>query len=238
MGKNRRVIRRFHTLLKHKATASKHDDLEKVSKIDSEMKKLGGVAGYQAASEFGKKAGGIDCSRWVLPSLSAGDRVLDIGALADYFSDQRDVMDITAIDLNPCAENVVKGDFFEMDFPESFDAVVLSLVVNFVDDPIKRGEMLKKAVAITRREGLIFIVLPLMCIQNSRYLKHGRFVKLVKSLGAQFESVSNTNKLARYVFKRNTEAQDKSCQQVDYPRKTCRFGKGSYNNFTIVTRHK
>lgn len=62
-------------------------------------------------------------------------------------------------------------DFFQLKKSElggPYDVICLSLVVNFVGDPKKRGEMLKESTQMLKENGHIFIVLPLPCIENSR----------------------------------------------------------------------
>ena len=44
----------------------------------------------------------------------------------------------------------------------------LSLVLNFVGDPARRGEMLAKCAALLPVGGLLFFVLPSACVENSR----------------------------------------------------------------------
>jgi 25S rRNA (adenine2142-N1)-methyltransferase len=48
--------------------------------------------------------------------------------------------------------------------------VVLSLVINFVGDPRRKGEMLVRCRTLVRDGGNLFIVLPLACMDNSRYI--------------------------------------------------------------------
>ena len=71
---------------------------------------------------------------------------------------------------------------------DKFDVISLSLVLNYVPDPAERGEMLRRA-ALFLREGTdglfpsLFLVLPLPCIANSRYLDEKRLAEVMISLG-------------------------------------------------------
>ena len=79
---------------------------------------------------------------------------------------------IAAIDLNPQDDTVQRGDLLTYRAPQTgFDVVVLSLVVNFEGDPRKRGDMIRAARALLAPTGLglVFFVLPLACVENSRF---------------------------------------------------------------------
>ena len=83
---------------------------------------------------------------------------LDVGAINNqYIITPNPLLKVTCIDLNPMGQDVIKYDFFNFfqDYAINnsihdnlsihkggFDAIILSLVVNFVGSPHKRGEML------------------------------------------------------------------------------------------------
>jgi hypothetical protein len=83
---------------------------------------------------------------------------LDVGAINNqYIIKPNPLLKVTCIDLNPMGQDVIKYDFFNFfqDYAINntingslsihkggFDAIILSLVVNFVGSPHKRGEML------------------------------------------------------------------------------------------------
>jgi len=90
--------------------------------------------------------------------------------------------------------------------------------------------MLSRCELIINENGLLFIVLPLACIQNSRYIKHGLFLKMLKTIGFTLESHKTSEKLVFYIFKR-TES-DRLPNRL-FPRKLCRGGK-ERNSFSIV----
>ena len=64
--------------------------------------------------------------------------------------------------------------------PRPYDAVVVSLVLNFQGDPRKRGDMLALAadprLLTPRQGGMLFVALPSACLDNSRYCDLERFV--------------------------------------------------------------
>ena len=62
-------------------------------------------------------------------------RLLDVGATGPHYLPYAEAIDCTAIDLQPQHSDVKQQDFFSLPFSSlrgSFDAVVLSLVLNFV----------------------------------------------------------------------------------------------------------
>ena len=127
------------------------------------------------------------------PSL----RLLDVGAIRRRYQTSDDsriadlpvAIDLVAIDLRSDDPGVREIDFFDfvsehggsVDAPEDlFDVVVLSLVVNFVPDPRKRGDMLRQAASLLRPGGLLFLALPLACVENSRYCRRSLLAAMLK----------------------------------------------------------
>ena len=113
-----------------------------------------------------------------------------------------------AIDLNPQHPSVRRADFFDFpplpkDSTEAFDALVLSLVLNFVGDPRRRGVMLERCAALLRPGGALFLVLPAACITNSRYMKHALLLRILRAVGFELARHKLTAKLALYAFTRS-----------------------------------
>jgi hypothetical protein len=130
--------------------------------------------------------------------------LLDVGAIRNHYPDEatagrhgrwtarqreaRASLAVTSIDLNAQDTDVLQADFFDfaaeaLERGETFDVVVLSLVMNFVGSPARRGEMLTLCRRLLPPGGLLFVVLPSACLQNSRYMKFGRYVQILRSLG-------------------------------------------------------
>ena len=138
-------------------------------------------------------------------------RLLDIGALSPHnYQKYASWIKATPIDLNPQDPLITKMDFLEMPVPASkaqlFDVVCLSLVVNFVGDPIQRGEILRHSARfLVPGTGLLYLVLPLPCIDNSRYMDHELLVEMMAALG--YTTLVNyhlAKKLAYYAFRLDT----------------------------------
>ncbi|KAG0258298.1 hypothetical protein BG011_003370 [Mortierella polycephala] len=195
-------------------------DLARIAEIRQEMDDLGGLDMYQKASTLGQsKQRGGDSSKWLVPILErchpqlnkkAGPplRLLDIGALSPHnYIKYSSWIRTTPIDLNPQDPLIIKMDFLEMPVPtgqeQQFDIVCLSLVVNFVGDPVQRGEILcHSARFLVPGSGILYLVLPLPCIQNSRYMDHELLVEMMASLGySTLISHHFAKKLAYYAFK-------------------------------------
>ena len=73
-------------------------------------------------------------------------KLLDVGSVSGQtYHQESKWISATYIDLNPQNPNVLKQDFFERPSPtcenEKFHVVCLSLVLNFVGEPEKRGEI-------------------------------------------------------------------------------------------------
>jgi 25S rRNA (adenine2142-N1)-methyltransferase len=196
----RELIAKAHVLLKKVNSTS-------AAAADAALASLGGLAAYQAASLGGESAcGGVDSSDWVKEELSnrkqpassranANTRLLDVGAIVARYEEEYNA---THIDLTSTDPQVQKIDFF--DFAKksqadnvSFSTVVLSLVVNFVGSARARGDMLRKASELLRPQGLLFLVLPAACVDNSRYLDQSLLLEILKVCGFEDLDVSRSN---------------------------------------------
>ncbi|KAF9585845.1 hypothetical protein BGW38_000481 [Lunasporangiospora selenospora] len=194
-------------------------ELSRIAEIRKEMDDLGGLDMYQKASTLGQsKQRGGDSSKWLIPVLESCRpnmnkktdpplRLLDVGALSPHnYKRYSSWITTTPIDLNPQDPLITKMDFLEMPIPpkqdQLFDIVCLSLVVNFVGDPAQRGEILRRSAKfLVPGTGILFLVLPLPCIQNSRYMDHELLMEMMASLG--YTTLVNhhfAKKLVYYAF--------------------------------------
>ena len=152
-------------------------------------------------------------SRTAEPAL----RCLEVGALSttNEISKYASVIYMTRIDLNSQGPGIEKQDFMERPLPttddERFDIISLSLVLNYVPDAVGRGEMLKRIPEFLRKGctksdepnsalPALFFVLPLPCVDNSRYLDEELLLQIMRNLGFTMRYSKKTSKLCYYLF--------------------------------------
>jgi 25S rRNA (adenine2142-N1)-methyltransferase len=186
-----------------------------------------------------KAAGGEGVTRAPL-------RCLEVGALStnNAISKFPRTIQMTRIDLNSQGQGIEKQDFMERPLPsiiddETFDIISLSLVLNYVPDAVGRGEMLKRITKFLRSPStqldsttiakpLLFLVLPLSCVENSRYCDEPLLLKIMANLGFTQERSKKTPKLCYYLFSWNGKITSRKTDK-----KKLR-DKPAMNNFCIV----
>lgn len=194
----------------------------------------------------------IELSSKVKGSIIAGNgrplRMLEIGALSTSNACSRSgLFDIERIDLNSQVEGITQQDFMERPLPkdtlERFEIISLSLVLNYVPDATERGEMLKRTLKFLRspleeaQENLgasfpsLFLVLPVSCVTNSRYLDDPRLEAIMQSLGYVKIHQKLSNKLAYYLWKATDLVPEKRTES--FKKVEVRAGK-MRNNFAII----
>jgi 25S rRNA (adenine2142-N1)-methyltransferase len=207
------------------------------------LEKLGGLAAYQEASRRGEVQRGSlqNTSKWVLGQLETLDRrpaasrklrLLDVGALAANYTRQLSWIAPRAIDLRASAPGVEAIDFFTLEDPVMYDVVVLSLVVNFVGDAHLRGVMLHKATQHLAPNGLVFLVLPLACVDNSRNCNESLLRQILEGVGLTVRHVHRSKSLFYVALELCGPAVDAACLPT-ITRQTVRAG-AACNNFSIV----
>ncbi|KAF8248788.1 hypothetical protein K440DRAFT_623822 [Wilcoxina mikolae CBS 423.85] len=202
---SRALIRNHHTLQKQLAQAVARNDTEAAQKLRHEIEASGGLEKYQNASIHGQSSQrGGDSSKLLIQWLNEDKAVargkgslklLEVGSLSpDNAVSKSPLFTVTRIDLHsqhPCIET---QDFMGRPLPTSedqkFDLISLSLVLNYVPDPVDRGEMLRRTTQYLRTLNTedplfpsLFLVLPAPCVTNSRYLNEKRLGEMMESLG-------------------------------------------------------
>lgn len=229
------------------------EDLVKIlGKIDAEMEKRGGLETYQVASTLGQdsKRGG-DSSKILVKWLSElswthpNCKALEIGCLSskNMISKCGFFDDIKRIDLHSQEPGVIEEqDFLQRPMPKTeadkFDCISCSLVVNFVPTPEQRGQMICKMCEFLKnpfagRHSLLFFVLPLPCVENSRYCDLDMINLMWKKLGFHSLRYYQSNKLAYWLL----EWKGKSEVDAKFTMKKKEIRKGkNRNNFCIVIK--
>jgi len=253
-SKTRSVIRKFHVLLKsRRKIEGRPGNGRELSAIDEEMSRLGGLDAYQMMSKQGQSAdrgGGtetvlIDWLKEIVKADPLGDgqklRLLEVGALkADNYQGCYSWIESMPIDLNAQDPGIGQQDFLQMKEDENackWDVLSLSLVLNFVPDPRERGRMLRLAHlfldASRTHSGLLFVTLPLPCLQNSRYLTLSYFEGLMKCVG--FEKIKERwkigGKMGYWLFRKVNPT---SLGESAYGRKSVLRSGKTKNNFAIL----
>ncbi|KAJ5963313.1 uncharacterized protein N7479_003189 [Penicillium vulpinum] len=250
----RTLIRTHHRLLKVRAQALAAGDEARVSSIDAQIKANGGLESYQVASKLGQSMDrGGDSSKvlidWIKPQLKQWNntipklRVLEVGALSTKNAiSTNPALDVTRIDLNSQEPGILKQDFMERPLPSSdderFNMISLSLVLNYVPDATGRGEMLKRCVKFLMSKCPIelapslFLVLPIACVDNSRYLNEGRLGEIMTCLGFCLTQSKRTSKLVFHLWEHTGTYAPKT-----FKKEELRSGK-TRNNFAVILSKK
>lgn len=143
-------------------------------------------------------------------------RLLDVGALSGTSYTAYPWIDVTSIDINPRSDEVIRSDFFDFPIPSGtasepkYDVVCLSLVINFIGDLSKRGEALLRAHRYLVPAGWLYLVLPLACVTNSRYLTHERLQAILESCGWDIRRQEDSARLTRWLCQRKQGPERKS----------------------------
>ncbi|RFU35874.1 hypothetical protein B7463_g527, partial [Scytalidium lignicola] len=255
----RALIRAHHVLEKRKAKALAAGDLATAEALSQQSSAQGGIQNYQQASLIGQSnSRGGDSSKllmeWLMPVLpglkdkaTKGQclRMLEVGALSTTNTCSRScAFEMTRIDLNSQAKGIEQQDFMDREPPadqgDTFDIISLSLVLNYVPDPVGRGEMLRRTVTFLRKGHdlefakdlfpSLFLVLPAPCVTNSRYLDEAKLSEIMESLGYAMVKRKLTNKLVYYLWVLN---HDQIPKVKNFKKVEVKPGK-SRNNFAIV----
>lgn len=208
--------------------ARTQDEAER-RRLRAQQQALGGLAVYQDQSKTGGAAErGGETAKWsakVLKELlrpTTPLRVLDVGSIAGTAYERYPWIQPTYIDLHPRAPHVHASDFFSWPVPpeaERYDVVCLSLVLNFVGDLAQRGAMLLHAHQYLRPNGYLYLVLPLACVCNSRYLTHAHLQALLASAGYDVVRNEDSARLTRWLVQ---QRRPKCVRSGDTPMETVR----------------
>lgn len=234
---------------------AKLDVIKILGQIDGEIDQNGGLQVYQIASTQGQSTTrGSDSSKKLVEWLNKGYELnhpeydlsaLEIGCLSpnNFISTCKIFKIITRIDLNSQHHLIQQQNFMLRPLPKSedekFNLISCSLVLNFVTTPEERGEMLKRITKFLKPNKVaggpqlssLFLVLPLPCISNSRYLNHEKLLQIMRCLGFSQKFYHESNKLAYWLFDWNShQMKVKPFNKIEL----CKGGKK--NNFAIVIK--
>ena len=252
---SRTVIRRFHVLLR-KQHQLQHcpttvSTSQALVEINDEIEQLGGLSAYQrmsAISQGNDRGGGSEkvFIEWLHEMGEATRRkgkerlqLLEVGALKPFNYDScSSWIRNTPIDLQSRHASILEQDFLLMDEKENYekwDAISLSLVINFVPNAKDRGRMLCMAWNMLTPIGLLFLVLPLPCVENSRYTTFDTLQRLMMTIGFAEIKVrwKKGGKMAYWLFRKDISSSRSDATSEDFRRKTV-HRQGNRNNFVIL----
>lgn len=201
----------------------------------------------------------VDWLRSLKPSLQTEGiargrnqlRMLEVGALSTSNACSKSGwFELERIDLNSQAEGITQQDFMDRPLPkdslDQFDIISLSLVLNYVPDAVGRGEMLERTLKFLRHPSFdgadqeleasfpsLFLVLPVSCVTNSRYLDEPRLEAIMQILGYVKIRQKLSNKLAYYLWRATDSVAKKRAES--FKKVEVRAGK-TRNNFAIVLK--
>ncbi|KAG0658236.1 hypothetical protein C6P46_005895 [Rhodotorula mucilaginosa] len=167
-------------------------------------------------------------------------RLLDVGAIAGTAYAGYPWISTTSIDLNPLSDSVLRYNFFDFPVPteeeEKYDIVALSLVMNYEGSLVNRGHMLLRAHDYLLPHGYLYLVLPLPCLTNSRYLSHARLTSLLTSTGWTVERQHDSAKLTYWLLRRSGErGEGEERDGKEWKREVVRKG-AQRNNFCVLVQ--
>jgi 25S rRNA (adenine2142-N1)-methyltransferase len=171
-------------------------------------------------------------------------RVLEIGALSTRNEISKiDRLEVMRIDLRSQEPGIQEIDFMDLSVPDTegqrYHIISLSLVLNFVPNAAARGAMLQRISGFLTRDvsespsrllPCLFLVLPLPCVANSRYLTEDRLEEMMMSLDFSLIKTKKTNKLYYSLWKHQRGGGGRA---MAYKKKELRSGS-SRNNFAII----
>ncbi|KAF9567631.1 hypothetical protein CPC08DRAFT_703161 [Agrocybe pediades] len=162
-------------------------------------------------------------------------QLLEVGALRpDNYKGVSSWIDNTPIDLRSRHPSIMEQDFLQLDRKENqkkWDAISLSLVLNFVPTPEDRGRMLMLAHEFLVKDGFLFLALPLPCVSNSRYLTFEHLKSLMESIGfvEVRERWRRNGKMGYWLYKTTTPSRS----QLPFQKKSV-LRQGQRNNFSVL----
>eukprot|EP00457_Paulinella_chromatophora_P008409 gb/GEZN01008442.1/.p1 GENE.gb/GEZN01008442.1/~~gb/GEZN01008442.1/.p1 ORF type:complete len:336 (-),score=26.09 gb/GEZN01008442.1/:420-1400(-) len=221
-GEGRLVTAEYHKLnAKMQAVASDHNlkpeqKQNEVTKIKTQVEQLGGHERYQAASAMNTRK--FRTSRYVFATLTklgvrpkkgeAALKTLEIGAinlqlLSCFWLQTR------AIDLVSRHPGKIEAlDFFHLKPPasekERYQVVVCFMVLNYVNESSKRGEMLQRCGHCLRTKGFLFVALPQRCL-SSKSMSRQKWLSILKSIGMTLVDSRDTPKISFFCFQKSDE---------------------------------
>jgi len=216
----RQVTSAFHRLEQAKASLAavvadagrgageRAEARERLEALGAEEARLGGRRAYQEASMVSTSH--FSTTRWAVGELQArgfkrgkghAPKVLEVGAINVELLGCP-WLDVRAIDLRSVDPRIETADFFTVPAEGRYDAVVCSMVLNSVPDPVQRGRMLRLLRGHLRDppgESVLFLTLPRTCLEHGLIGVGGFEQVLLPACGLKCVKKRLTPKVALFV---------------------------------------
>lgn len=75
-------------------------------------------------------------------------------------------------------------------------------VINCVPDPTSRGQMLQLYYEHLQPSGLLFLMLPLLCLRHSKFMTYDRFVAILEAVGFRVRETKDSPKVAFFCLEK------------------------------------
>jgi 25S rRNA (adenine2142-N1)-methyltransferase len=124
-------------------------------------------------------------------------------------------LDVLAIDLNSRDERIRQCDYFSMQPGREYDVLVSSMVLNCVPQPQERGKMLRMHWEHLKTDGHLFLMIPLTCLRNSKYMNYASFVEILLAVGFHVREEKETPKLIFFCLQKSETQDLSSIHQVE-----------------------
>mmetsp|Transcript_36090 Transcript_36090/g.46348 ORF Transcript_36090/g.46348 Transcript_36090/m.46348 type:complete len:310 (+) Transcript_36090:65-994(+) len=210
----RQITTQFHHLTREiddieKSSMAVSEKKAKVLAIKKQLDNMGGRQAYQSASQLSTSF--FNTSKWVIGQLIQMGckpkrpkeyrwKVLEVGAINTTLL-SCDWMDVDAIDLKSTHPDIKEMDFFDLKPEGKYDTVVSSMVINCVPGALRRGEMLRRYLMHLKPTGYLFLTLPRLCLNNSKFITYSLFKELLEVLGFEIVSTKESPKVAFFCCK-------------------------------------
>lgn len=214
---------------------------ESTAELETELEALGGREAYQAASVLTTQR--HRTSKYVFSRLTAhgfGPRqvgreplpLLEVGAVNLDLSSVPRWLATRAIDLRSTHPRIEQRDFFTLRPRGNYAVVVLSMVLNCVEDPSQRGAMLLGCRAHLQPHGLFFLMLPLRCLTHSPYMTEEHLTRVLAAAGFELMELKRSTKVVFLLSRAVTTLADH--RQLGPPALRIVEGDNLTNDFSVT----
>lgn len=172
------------------------------AQLRRELEDLGGRQAYQEASVLSTTR--HRTCKWVFAMITklglrpgkqaAPLRLLEVGAVNTQLISVP-WLSVRAIDVQAQHPKIEQVDFFDLEPASTYDVVVLSMFLNCVASPCKRGRMLALVKRHLKPGGHFFLMIPRRCVENSPYCTSNYLEKLLLAVGLEVLKLKHSPKV-------------------------------------------